>query len=125
MKRMDEVLIVDDEPRIRSLLRRFIEKFGPPVRTEVASTAREARAYLLAHRPRLVVLDWGLGDASGAELAREIAEDPRLSRTRILGISGLHRPGLNDGFFRRGASEFLRKPFSPREFVGCVQRLLA
>ncbi|MBI4425731.1 MAG: response regulator [Elusimicrobia bacterium] len=125
MSRLHEVLIVDDDPRIRALLRRCIETFGLRVRTTEASDAREARRALHTRMPRLVVLDWQLADSLGTELAQEIAADPSLHDTRVLGISGAGQPGINEKFFSRGASEFLQKPFSPREFVDSVSRLLA
>ena len=125
MSRMDEVLIVDDEPQIRELLKKSLERFGIRVRATEASTIKEAREAIHARKPRVVVLDWYLSDSLGTELAQEIADDPTLHSIRVLAISGVDQRGLNERFFRRGATEFLRKPFSPSEFVESVIRLLA
>ena len=64
------VLVVEDEHKIRDLVRRYLERDG----NVVLSTASGAEAIAMAAdaRPDLVVLDLGLPDVPGAEVAREI-----------------------------------------------------
>ena len=101
--------VVEDEHKIRDLVRRYLERDG----NVVLSTASGAEAITMAAdaRPDLVVLDLGLPDVSGEEVAREIraiADIPIVmltarsdERDRIAGLE-------------LGADDYVTKPFSPR-----------
>ncbi len=108
----DLVLIVEDELKIRELVRRYLEREG----LEVLSTGSGAEAITMATdaRPDLVVLDLGLPDVPGEEVARELraaGDVPILvltarsdERDRIAGLE-------------LGADDYVTKPFSPRELT--------
>ena len=113
------VLIVEDEQKIRDLVRRYLEREG----YVVLSTGSGAEAITIAAdaRPDLVVLDLGLPDVSGTEVAREVravADIPIVMLTarsdeedRIAGLE-------------LGADDYVTKPFSPRELVLRVRAVL-
>ena len=104
------VLVVEDEQKIRDLVRRYLERGGHVV----LSTGSGAEAITMAAdaRPDLVVLDLGLPDVPGEVVAREIravADIPIVMLTaradeqdRIAGLE-------------LGADDYVTKPFSPRE----------
>jgi DNA-binding response OmpR family regulator len=113
------VLLVEDERKLRELVRVYLERAG----LTVLSTASGAEAITLATTtaPDLVVLDLGLPDVPGEEVARELraaGSVPILMLTarsteedRIVGLE-------------IGADDYVTKPFSPRELVLRVQAIL-
>lgn len=113
------LLIVDDDPRLRDLLRLALERAGYQVHT--AANGQEAVTRVARDRPDLVVLDIGLPELDGYEVCRRIrttSEVPILFLTarddeidRVLG-------------FELGADDYVTKPFSPREVVARVKAIL-
>ena len=113
------VLVVEDEQKIRDLVRRYLERGGHVV----LSTGSGAEAITMAAdvRPDLVVLDLGLPDVPGEVVAREIravADIPIVMLTARADeqdrISGLEL----------GADDYVTKPFSPRELELRVRAVL-
>jgi DNA-binding response OmpR family regulator len=108
----ETVLIVEDEPKIRELLRGYFEREG----FSVVSTGSGAEAIELAGGlvPDLVVLDLRLPDVTGEAVAAEIrgqGSTPILMLTAKAGEADRIR-GLE-----LGADDYVTKPFSPREVV--------
>jgi DNA-binding response OmpR family regulator len=113
------ILVVEDELKLRDLLRSYLEREGH----SVLSTSSGAEAISLARRSHLdlVVLDLGLPDVSGQEVAREVrtfSDVPILILTALAGESDRIQ-GLE-----LGADDYVTKPFSPRELVLRVQAIL-
>jgi DNA-binding response OmpR family regulator len=113
------VLLVEDERKLRELVRSYLERAG----LAVLSTGSGAEALTLAAEaaPDLVVLDLGLPDVPGETVARELraaGSVPILMLTAKAGeedrIAGLEL----------GADDYVAKPFSPRELVLRVQAIL-
>ena len=76
------ILLVDDEPDIRELLRVSLSQAGFAV--ETASDAEEVFNALRRARPDLLILDLMLPDRSGTEICREIRSDPALAPLGLL-----------------------------------------
>ncbi|HEY1635287.1 MAG TPA: response regulator transcription factor [Acidimicrobiales bacterium] len=113
------VLVVEDETKIRDLLRSYLEREG----FEVLSTPSGAEAIGLGRsaEPDLVLLDLRLPDVPGEEVARELrlaSDVPILMLTAKSGEEDRIR-GLE-----LGADDYLTKPFSPRELVLRVRAIL-
>ena len=113
------VLVVEDERKLRDFIRSYLERAG----FTVLSTGSGAEAISLAASaaPDLVVLDLGLPDVPGEEVARELraaAPTPILMLTAKSGEEDRIR-GLE-----LGADDYVTKPFSPRELVLRVQAVL-
>jgi DNA-binding response OmpR family regulator len=116
---MATVLVVDDEPIVREVVVRYLERDGH--RTLEADDADSARAALQRHSPSLVVLDIMLPGGSGLDLCREIREASELpvimltaradETDRIVGLE-------------LGADDYVTKPFSPRELTARVRTVL-
>ena len=113
------VLLVEDERKLRELVRSYLERAG----LAVLSTSSGAEAITLAASaaPDLIVLDLGLPDVPGETVARELRAAgtvPILMLTAKAGeedrIAGLEL----------GADDYVTKPFSPRELVLRVQAIL-
>jgi DNA-binding response OmpR family regulator len=116
---MATVLVVEDEVKIRDLLRSYLERAG----YEVLSTGSGAEAITLAARagPDLVVLDLGLPDVPGEEVAAEIR---RGRPTPILMLTAKAASEDRIRGLELGADDYVTKPFSPREVVLRVQAVL-
>jgi DNA-binding response OmpR family regulator len=113
------VLVVEDEPKLRELLRSYFEREG----MVVLSTASGSEAIDLARRgqPDLVVLDLGLPDVPGEDVATEVrtfADVPILMLTAKASEADRIR-GLE-----LGADDYVTKPFSPRELMLRAQAIL-
>jgi DNA-binding response OmpR family regulator len=113
------VLVVEDEKKIRDLVRGMLERVG----LTVVSTGSGAEAIDLAGRvhPDLVVLDLGLPDVPGEEVAREVR---LLAETPILMLTAKVTEADRIRGLELGADDYLTKPFSPRELVLRVQAVL-
>jgi len=113
------VLVVEDEMKIRDMLRSYLEREG----LDVLTTWSGAEALTLVERsaPDLVLLDLRLPDVSGEEVAREVR---RTSDVPILMLTAKSAEEDRIRGLELGADDYLTKPFSPRELVLRVQALL-
>jgi two-component system KDP operon response regulator KdpE len=106
------VLVVDDEPAIRRFLRTALEANAYVVFE--ASTGSEAVSGVMAHRPDLMVLDLGLPDLDGIEVARIVRE---WSRVPIIVLSVREREADKVAALDAGADDFITKPFGMGELL--------
>ena len=116
------VLVVDDEPTVRSITKQFLERDGHTVFT--ANDGRQALLLLdeKAADIDLVLLDMQMPKMDGMEVLEQIHD--KWPALRVVLSSGYP---LNDPTGRQdaGASAFLQKPYSRAELLGVVDRLLA
>jgi DNA-binding response OmpR family regulator len=113
------VLVVEDERKIRQLLRSYLEHDGIAVMT--TGSGAEAIQTVWESGPDLVLLDLRLPDVSGEDVAREIR---RTSGVPIVMLTA--KTDVDDRIkgLRLGADDYITKPFSPREVVLRVQAVL-
>jgi two-component system OmpR family response regulator len=110
------VLVADDDPAFRMLLRVNLEL--ERYRVLEAGTAAEVRAAVMGDAVRLLLLDVKLGKDDGIELARELRESqPGLA------IAFLTGSALAPGKGEEIADAFIQKPFDLEELSATVQRL--
>lgn len=108
------VLVVDDEPTIGEVVSLYLERAG--YLTRRAGDGAEALRMARAERPDLVVLDVMLPEIDGIEVMRRLHEEPGAPVPVILLTA---RAEENDRLagLRRGADDYVVKPFSPAELV--------
>ena len=114
------VLVVDDDPTVSDVVRRYLERAGLAV-TLVADGPQALRAFE-AERPDLVVLDLMLPGLDGLEVCRRMRardQDVPVVMLTALGEEADRVLGL-----QLGADDYVTKPFSPRELVLRVQSVL-
>jgi DNA-binding response OmpR family regulator len=119
MTAQPRVLVVDDEPMVREVLSRYLQREGFEV--DVAADGEVALARFEACRPDLVLLDLMLPRIDGVEVFRRIrtsAQSPVIMLTargettdRVVGLG-------------MGADDYISKPFSPAEVVARVRAVL-
>jgi two-component system, OmpR family, KDP operon response regulator KdpE len=113
------ILVIDDEPQIRRVVRHALEEEGAQVLE--AATGAEGIDVAAAERPALVVLDLGLPDASGLAVCREIRS---WSRVPIIVLSARHSEHEKVALLDAGADDYVTKPFSTAEFRARVRAQL-
>ena len=114
------VLLVEDERKLRELVRSYLERAG----FTVLSTGSGAEAITLAasSAPDLVVLDLGLPDVPGETVAGEVR---RIGQVPIVMLTaGADAEEDRIAGLEAGADDYVTKPFSPRELVLRVQAIL-
>ena len=113
------VLVVEDELKIRDLLRSYLEREGWSVLT--TGSGAEALTMIAGGAVDLIILDLGLPDVPGETVAAEIR---RSSATPILMLTA--RTGEDDRIrgLELGADDYVTKPFSPREVVLRAQAIV-
>ena len=119
---MDEphILVVDDDQRLRELLRGYLSRNG--FRVTLAGDAAEARHSMAAMQFDLMVLDVMMPGESGVEFAAALrAKDRALP---ILMLTAMNEPRDRVAGLESGADDYLAKPFEPRELVLRLQALL-
>jgi two-component system KDP operon response regulator KdpE len=112
----DVVLVIDDEPQIRRVVRHALE--GDVRRVVEAATGREGIDAAAAERPALVVLDLGLPDMPGLDVCREIRQ---WSEAPIVVLSARHSDQEKVALLDAGADDYVTKPFSTVEFQARVR----
>jgi CheY-like chemotaxis protein len=118
------VLIVDDEPVVRILITRLLQRIVQNCRIETAADGLEAAEKLLTLEPELAIVDVGLPHLNGLDLSQLIRTQPVHAKTRVLLVTGKHAQEVEHICFQEGAYEFLSKPFHPDQFAESIGRLL-
>lgn len=113
------ILVVDDDPKIVTLVRTYLERERYPVIT--AADGIEALRAIEEHAPRLVVLDLMLPGLDGLSVIRRARA---LGETPILVLSARGSTGDRILGLTEGADDYLAKPFSPSELVVRVRTIL-
>jgi response regulator RpfG family c-di-GMP phosphodiesterase len=118
--RILRILLVDDDPALRELLRTTFEVADVEV-VEAASAAEARRAIEKAY-PSVIVLDVNMPGMTGLELCRELKDDPATRDIPVVLLTG-SEGGTDTAAKRVGADAFVRKPFSPLELLAVAERL--
>ncbi len=107
------VLIVDDEPNIRHMLSTALRLEG--YQPDTAATAAEALSLVAKSRYRVILCDIRLPDLSGLELLEKIKETDHHNIVIMISAYGSIDTAMEA--VRKGANDFLSKPFSPDEII--------
>ena len=113
------VLVVDDDDRLRELLRKYLSENGLLVTT--AGDAAEARRRLASLAFDLIVLDLMMPGESGLDFARDLR---RSDSVPILMLTAMGEAEDRIAGLERGADDYLTKPFEPRELLLRIHSIL-
>jgi len=111
------VLVVEDEPSIGALVRRYLEREG--FRVVWVRSGEEALAELPRHPVALVVLDVGLPGMDGFAVCRRLA-----GRVPVILLTARDEEADRVAGLELGADDYVTKPFSPRELAARVKAVL-
>lgn len=117
------VLVIEDEPALARLVSFNLEHAGFACAT--AGTGLSGLELARSHRPGLILLDMLLPDIGGTEVLRRLKEDRETAEIPVMIVSALDSEMDRVVGFELGATDYVVKPFSPRELVLRVKRLLA
>ena len=112
MEKASSILIIDDEPQIRSAVRDALREVSDHIGE--AATGTEGIHAAASQRPELVVLDLGLPDSAGVDVCREIR---RLLSSPIIVLSARHSEDEKVLLLNAGADDYVTKPFSVLELA--------
>jgi DNA-binding NarL/FixJ family response regulator len=117
---MIRVLLVDDQPLIRSGFRALLEGEDDIAVVAEAANGRDGLALARQHRPDIALLDIQMPEVDGIEATRRIAADPDLSGVHVVILTnyGLDEYVLNA--LRAGAAGFLVKDIEPEDFLHAI-----
>jgi response regulator RpfG family c-di-GMP phosphodiesterase len=114
------ILLVDDEPALRELLRATLESVD--ITVDEAGSAAEAEERLRRRKPDVIVLDLRMPGMGGADLTRKLKSDPDTETIPIVVLTGADPEEVRPAQ-RAGAAAIVRKPFSPLELLAVIERL--
>ena len=122
MRSGKRILVVDDAKTMTDIVLRILQdaKYAD---VDCLHDGVSALAALREKDYDLVITDWQMEPISGVELTKLIKMDARLSKVRIILITGLH--GKQDEAWLSGADGYVAKPFEPRDLVQKVEDVLS
>ncbi len=118
--RVLRILLVDDDPGLRTLLKTTFEVADVDV--VEAHDAAAARREITRRRPSVIVLDVNMPGKTGLELCRELKDDAETRDIPIVLLTGSDG-GTSTAAMDAGADAYIRKPFSPLELLSVAERL--
>ena len=123
MAETPRILLADDDPDIRAILRAHLEEYQ--VDLFEARNGEEALETVLVEQPNLVILDVMMPELNGWEICKYIRSKDKLSAVRVLMLTAIgHRVNeLTSPLY--GADSYLDKPFDLDEIDETVKRLIA
>ena len=114
------VLIVEDNEQNRKLARDVLRASG--FATLEAATGAEGIALAAEHLPDVILMDLGLPDMDGTDVARQLGDEAKTARIPVVVLSALPLEGDGDWYLAAGFAGYLEKPISVGEFPGQVSR---
>jgi len=117
--RPPKILVVDDEPHIRTLLRATLGRAGYAIAE--AANAREALSAKSIDKPDLILLDLGLPDRDGLELITALRAEPR---SALIVVSARDQTEQKVAALDLGADDYVTKPFDTEELLARVRASL-
>ena len=121
-KEKQRVLIVDDDSAVRDLLRHRFEIEG--IEVETANDGVAAIKYLSTHTPDLVILDRLMPRLEGTAVLYEIKNKINLKSIPVMILTAMSNRNEASEWFKRGAVDFIAKPFNPDEVLMRAQKHL-
>ncbi|HTI46111.1 MAG TPA: phosphate regulon transcriptional regulator PhoB [Casimicrobiaceae bacterium] len=119
---MPRILVVEDEPAIRELLRVNLVDAGYEV--QEASDAESAQGLLNAALPDLLLLDWMLPGQSGLAWAKRLRADSRTRDIPIIMVTARSEESDRVAGLEAWVDDYVTKPFSPRELKARIKSVL-
>ncbi|MBN1430553.1 MAG: response regulator [Anaerolineae bacterium] len=120
-----KILIVEDQPDSRRLLEDILHQFNDQgARVISARDGLEALEAIQREKPDLILLDIILPGMSGYDLCEKIKSNPETANAHIIVISAKYQPEDRKEAIKRGANDYLVKPYDVQSLLEHVQRVL-
>ncbi|PVV27110.1 MAG: DNA-binding response regulator, partial [gamma proteobacterium symbiont of Ctena orbiculata] len=119
---MQRILIVEDEPEVREMIRYILEPKGYLV--DEAGNAQEARQQLALRNYDLILMDWMLPGRSGLDLTRELKQNFRQDSPPVIMLTARSEETDKVSGLDSGADDYITKPFSTREMLARIKAVI-
>lgn len=116
---MPTILIADDEPALRSLVRATLDTGR--LRILEAENGDATLEVARAELPDLLLLDWSMPGRTGLEVARELRADPATAEIPIVMLTARTQPFDQATATEIGVDRYMTKPFSPRALLDLIR----
>lgn len=114
-----KILVVEDDPSVRTLVKAVLEHNGNEVTT--VETASDGRAYAVEQNFDMIILDLGLPDGDGFEVCQHIRDNN--VTTPVLILSAETETDVKIKCLKVGADDYLTKPFNTEELVARIEAI--
>ncbi len=122
MEEKTKILVVDDEPAIRTMVCDVLCRNGYQCRA--VANAIQAKGAIVEYQPNLIVLDWMMPGQPGIEFAQDLKRGAKTRTIPIIMLTALDDEGEKVRGLTTGADDYVTKPFSPRELVARIGAVL-
>jgi len=120
---MDKILIVEDEPLIGGIFKKFLEDKG--YLATYCETANSALNWIENFKPDLVIVDIGLPDMNGIELCKKIRNNLKTKKLPIIIITGISEIDAKiKASAQASVNLYLQKPVEPIKIYEAAQKLI-
>lgn len=116
------ILFVDDDRSTREGYAVYLESYGYQVRA--TGSGQEALRFAASERPAVIVLDLGLKDMDGWEVARQLRADAVTAAIPIVAFTGASLPHERISAMRAGCDRVVTKPCTPAELLEQITKCL-
>lgn len=117
---MTKVLIIDDDPDVRTLMNILMKKQGYEV--ETAFSKEDALSKLKEFQPSVILLDVLLSGADGRELCRQMKASDQMKSIPVIMVSA--HPGAAENISSYGADDFISKPINTESLLNKLDKLV-
>jgi DNA-binding response OmpR family regulator len=117
---MPKILIIDDDPDVRTIMNVFMQKQGYEVAT--AFNKEDALSKLKDFQPSVILLDVLLSGTDGREFCREIKQNEEMKSVPVIMVSA--HPGAAENINNYGADDFVSKPIDTMSLLEKVERFV-
>lgn len=118
------ILLVEDEPAVRALVRAALAIRHDGYDLAEASTGLDALEQALACRPDLILLDVGLPGRDGFSVCGDLKQHPATAHVPIIMLTAMNQPADWQRATQAGADGYMAKPFSPRALLAMLDETL-
>ena len=118
------VMIVDDDPEMRQLVRRALERMGF-TQIYTAKDGAEALPLALSQHPDLIIADYDMPMMHGLQFLKAVRQDLALEGAGFIMLSGVANATVVEKAKELGADGFIVKPFTPADLRTRIETLFA
>ncbi len=115
------ILIIDDDPQFRKLVRKIISNGRFDI--EEVGSGFEAGVKIIKHMPSILILDLFMPEIDGFDICRQIKSDPTTRNIKIIVVTGIGSPEIEENVRQLGADAYFTKPVERRELMACFEKL--